>query len=84
MGTYTVWDLIIVGGIIGLSLRWLLGVDVRPELAALAGVAVMLLQPWTSPTAGTFFSSASLPTIFFGGGVAAAVVAAVQSINSHL
>ena len=83
MTEYAVWDLIVVGGMLGLALRWLLSLDVELHWAACAGAAVMLLQPWATTTFGSLLASPSLPSIFFGGGVAAALVAAVQSINSH-
>jgi len=83
MTQYAVWDLIVVGAMVGLALRWLLSLEVELHWAACAGAAVMLLQPWATATLGTLAASGSLPSLFFGGGVAAAVLAAVQSINSH-
>jgi hypothetical protein len=82
MTDYALWDLIVAGAMLGLAIRWVLGVNIQPQWAAGVGVAVMLLQPWTM-SFGVFFSSTSLPSLFFGGGVAAAVFAAIQSINSH-
>jgi len=83
MTEYAVWDLIVVGAMAGMGLRWLLSLEIELHWAALAGAALMLVQPWVTATAGSLVSSGSLPSLFFGGGVAAAVVAAVQSINSH-
>ncbi len=83
MTGYSEWHLIVVGGMLGLALRWLLRLNVALHWAACAGVAALLLQPWAMATFGPLLSSQSLPSLFFGGGVAAAIVAAVQSINSH-
>ncbi len=83
MTEYAVWDLVIVGGMSGLALRWLLSIDIEMHWAAGAGAAIMLLQPWATSTFGALLTSHSLPSIVIGGGVAVALVAAVQSINSH-
>ena len=83
MTGYAMWDLIVVGAVLGLALRWLLRLDVQLHWAACAGAAVVVLQPWVTMNVGSLVSSATLPSIFFGGGVAAALVAAVQSLNSH-
>ncbi len=83
MTEYLVWDLVVAGAMLGLALRWLLRLDVELHWAACTGAAVMLLQPWVITNVGTLVSSTSLPGIFFGGGVAAALFAAVQFLNSH-
>ena len=83
MTGYALWDLIVVGGMLGMALRWLLRLDVQLHWAACAGAAVFVLQPWVTASVGSLVSPKLLPSIFFGGGVAAAVVAAVQSISSH-
>lgn len=83
MTQYAVWDLIVVGAMAGLALRWLLSIDIEMHWAALAGAVVMVLQPWATANMGTFVSTGSLPSLFFGGGVVAAIVAVVQSINGR-
>lgn len=83
MTEYAVWDLIVVGAMAGMAVRWLLSLEVELHWAAFVGAVLMVIQPWATATVGTLVSSGSLPSLFFGGGVAAAVVAAVQSLNSH-
>ena len=83
MMEYAAWDLVVVGAILGMAMRWLLRVNVQLHWAAVAGAAVMLLQPWVTMNVSTLVSSTSLPSVLCGGGVAAALFAAVQSINGH-
>ncbi len=83
MIAYGMWDLMVVGAMVALALRWLLRIDVSPQRAACAGAAIALLQPWVTLTFGSLLSFNSLPSIFLGGGVAAALLAAVQSISNH-
>jgi len=83
MTQYAVWDLIVVGAMVGIGVRWLLSLDIELHWAALAGAAIMVIQPWATSTVGDLVTTGSLPSLFFGGGVAAAIVAVLQSINSH-
>ena len=83
-----VWNLIVMGSVVGLALRWLLRLKVPLQWAAAAGAAMMVLQPWITMNFGSMsfaslIPSTSLPSLFFGGGVAAALLAAVQTINNH-
>jgi hypothetical protein len=83
MISYGMWDLMVVGALVALALRWLLRIDVKPQWAVCAGAAIAVLQPWVTMTFGSLLSYNSLPSIFLGGGVAAALLAAVQSISNH-
>ena len=83
MTAYGMWDLMVAGGILGMAVCWLLRLEVAPHWAACGGIAIVLLQPWASMTFGSYVSDQSFPSIVLGGGVAAALVAALQSMNSH-
>ena len=80
MTAYATWDLLVVGGMLGLMLRWLLHLKVQAHWAVFAGATVTLLEPWITRTFESLLASHLLPSLVLGGAVAAALVTAVQSI----
>ena len=77
------WNIMVAGAVVALAVRWLLRINVTPQWAACAGVTIALLAPWATETFGYLVTSNALPSLFLGGGVAAALLAAVQSISNH-
>lgn len=78
-----IWDLMAVGAMLAVALRWLLNLDIKLLWAGCIGAVSALLQPWVTLDFGLFVSPHLLPDIVLGGAVAAALFAVAQVIGDH-